>query len=103
MAAKRLPSARAAVVEMLRDPANSARRAAGPEALEGPQRPGHPDLARPEPARGVQPSPPLQGEPVPVLHSVRYYEKGESPLEYLTTRQWFVRLTDKKDRLLEMG
>ena len=45
----------------------------------------------------------MQTEPTAVLHSVRYYEKGESPLEYLTTRQWFVRLTDKKQRLIEMG
>ena len=46
---------------------------------------------------------PLMGEPRPTTQVVRYYEKGESPLEYLTSRQWFVRLLDKKDRLTEMG
>ncbi len=47
--------------------------------------------------------PPLRGEPRPTQQVVRYYEKGDSPLEYLTSRQWFVRLLDKKDRLIEMG
>ena len=47
--------------------------------------------------------PPLTGDPRPTKQVVRYYEKGESPLEYLTSRQWFVRLLDKKDRLTEMG
>ena len=46
---------------------------------------------------------PLQGEPRPVTHVVRYYERSQSPLEFLTTRQWFVRLMDKKDRLIEKG
>ena len=46
---------------------------------------------------------PLKGEPKAIQHSVRFYEKGDSPLEYLTSRQWFVRLLDKKERLIEMG
>jgi len=46
---------------------------------------------------------PLQGEPRPIEHAVRYYEKGDSPLEYLPTRQWFVRLLDKKPQLLAKG
>ena len=46
---------------------------------------------------------PLQGEPRPVTQMVRYYERSQSPLEFLTTRQWFVRLMDKKDRLIEKG
>ena len=45
----------------------------------------------------------LDGEPRPVTHSVKFYEKGERPLEYITTRQWFVRLLDKKDALLAKG
>jgi valyl-tRNA synthetase len=45
----------------------------------------------------------LQGEPTPVQHSVKFYEKGERPLEFVTTRQWFVRLLDKKDALLAKG
>lgn len=46
---------------------------------------------------------PLQGEPVPVDQSVKYFEKGERPLEFLSTRQWFVRLMDKKTDLLKSG
>jgi len=47
--------------------------------------------------------PPLQGEPQPVEHTVKYYEKGERPLELLSNRQWFVRLLDKKPALVAMG
>ena len=71
----RLEQARRIVVEQLRDPSNSA---AGNGA-------------------------PLQGEPRPIEHAVRFYEKGDSPLEFLPTRQWFVRLLDKKDALLAKG
>ncbi len=46
---------------------------------------------------------PLQGEPRQIKHAVRFYEKGDSPLEYLTNRQWFVRLLDKKDELIKRG
>jgi valyl-tRNA synthetase len=46
---------------------------------------------------------PLQGEPRPIEHAVKFYEKGDRPLEFITTRQWFVRLMDKKDALLEKG
>ncbi|MCH7907662.1 MAG: valine--tRNA ligase [Chloroflexi bacterium] len=46
---------------------------------------------------------PLQGEPRPIKHAVRFFEKGDSPLEYLTSRQWFVRLMDKKDELIRKG
>lgn len=46
---------------------------------------------------------PLKAEPRPITHSVRFFEKGDRPLEYLTTRQWFVRLIDKKSRLIDLG
>src|SRR2546426_466173 len=45
----------------------------------------------------------LRGEPEPVEHAVKYYEKGDRPLEFITTRQWFVRLLDKKEALLAKG
>ncbi|HEU4562867.1 MAG TPA: valine--tRNA ligase [Longimicrobium sp.] len=45
----------------------------------------------------------LMGEPSAIEHAVKYYEKGDEPLEFVPTRQWFVRLLDKTDRLLEMG
>jgi valyl-tRNA synthetase len=75
LAGKTVKQARAAVVELLRDPSASATGAGAP----------------------------LQGEPEPMEHAVRFYERGERPLEYVITRQWFVRLLDKKDRLLAKG
>jgi valyl-tRNA synthetase len=33
----------------------------------------------------------LCGEPEPVVHSVKFYEYGEAPLEIVTTRQWYIR------------
>lgn len=72
---KRVNQAKRITVELLQDPANSAT------------------------GNGA----PLQGEPKPITHPVRYFEKGDNPLEYLTSRQWFVRLLDKKDGLQEKG
>ncbi|MDA1279020.1 MAG: valine--tRNA ligase [Chloroflexi bacterium] len=72
---KRPPAAKSIMVDLLRDLENSAT------------------------GNGA----PLRDEPRPIQHPVRYYEKGDSPLEYLTTRQWFVRLLDKTDQMLEMG
>ena len=46
---------------------------------------------------------PLLGEPEPLNQEIKFYEKGDMPLEFITTRQWFVRLIDKKDLLLEKG
>ncbi|MBA30925.1 MAG: valine--tRNA ligase [Chloroflexi bacterium] len=46
---------------------------------------------------------PLVKNPREISHQVRYYEKGDNPLEYLTTRQWFVRLLDKKNDLIDAG
>ena len=46
---------------------------------------------------------PLQGDPKPIEHAVKYYEKGDRPLEFISTRQWFVRLLDKKAALLAKG
>ncbi len=45
----------------------------------------------------------LQGEPIPLTHDVKFYEKGDHPLEFMTTRQWFVRLLDKKELLMAKG
>jgi len=46
---------------------------------------------------------PLCGEPKPIEHPVKMYEKGERPLEIIPTRQWYVRIMDKKEALLEQG
>src|SRR6266511_1039609 len=45
----------------------------------------------------------LVGEPRPILHPVKFYEKGERPLEIVTSRQWFIRVLDHRERLLELG
>ena len=75
LAGKRVAGARQRVVELLRDPEG---RAAGDGA-------------------------PLVGDPKPTEQAVKHYEKGDRPLEFMTTRQWFVRLLDKKDELLARG
>jgi valyl-tRNA synthetase len=33
----------------------------------------------------------LLGEPRPITHPVKYYERGERPLEIVTSRQWYIR------------
>src|SRR6185437_4785400 len=33
----------------------------------------------------------LLGEPRPITHAVKFYEKGDRPLEIITTRQWYIR------------
>jgi valyl-tRNA synthetase len=45
----------------------------------------------------------LRGEPERIERPVKFFEKGERPLELIPTRQWYVRLLDKKQRLLEHG
>ena len=46
-------------------------------------------------------------EPAPVTHAVKFYEKGDAPLEIITARQWFLRSggTDGelRERLLARG
>jgi valyl-tRNA synthetase len=43
------------------------------------------------------------GEPRPITHAVKFYEKGERPLEIVTSRQWFFRTVDHSAELLERG
>src|SRR5690606_2988453 len=49
----------------------------------------------------------LDGEPKPITHAVKFYEKGDKPLEIVTTRQWYIRNggrdTDLREALLERG
>ena len=47
--------------------------------------------------------PPLVAEPRPLEHPVKFYEKGDRPLEFITTRQWFVRILEHKQALVEAG
>ncbi|HET7719327.1 MAG TPA: valine--tRNA ligase, partial [Acidimicrobiales bacterium] len=45
----------------------------------------------------------LVGEPKPITHPVKFFEKGSKPLEILTSRQWFIRTLDHRTELLERG
>jgi valyl-tRNA synthetase len=45
----------------------------------------------------------LVGEPRPVTHAVRFYERGERPLEIVSSRQWYVRTMPMRPQLLERG
>ncbi|MFI9100238.1 valine--tRNA ligase [Streptomyces fildesensis] len=33
----------------------------------------------------------MEGDPRPVTHTVKFFEKGDKPLEIVTTRQWYLR------------
>jgi valyl-tRNA synthetase len=45
----------------------------------------------------------LTSEPRPITHAVKFYEKGDRPLEIVTSRQWFIKTMDFRARLLERG
>ncbi|HYM00466.1 MAG TPA: valine--tRNA ligase, partial [Blastocatellia bacterium] len=75
LAGKTVKQAQKQIAELLKDPSGSA---AGVEA-------------------------PLVEDPMPIEHSVKFFEKGDRPLEFIPARQWFVRLLDKKERLIEFG
>ncbi|CAB4609338.1 unannotated protein [freshwater metagenome] len=47
------------------------------------------------------------GEPKPITHDVKFFEKGDKPLEIVSTRQWYIRNggrdADLRDRLIALG
>ena len=43
----------------------------------------------------------LVGEPTPIKHPVKFYERGDRPLEIVTSRQWYVRTMDERQALLD--
>jgi valyl-tRNA synthetase len=45
----------------------------------------------------------LIGEIRPIVHPVKFYEKGERPLEIVTSRQWFVETLVHREELLARG
>jgi valyl-tRNA synthetase len=45
----------------------------------------------------------LIGAPRPITHAVKFFEKGDRPLEIVTSRQWFIRTLDHRDALLARG
>ncbi|MFP4500526.1 MAG: valine--tRNA ligase [Candidatus Hydrogenedentota bacterium] len=38
-----------------------------------------------------------------ITHPVKFFEKGERPLELIPTRQWYTRIMDKKEALIAQG
>ena len=42
-------------------------------------------------------------EPRRIRHAVKYYEKGDKPLEVVTSWQWYIRTLNHKDLLLRLG
>ena len=75
LAGKRVDRARAAIVELLARPGSAA--AGGGSAL--------------------------RGAPRTIEHAVKFFEKGDRPLEFVPTRQWFVVLLEHRDALLGKG
>ncbi len=55
----------------------------------------------------LQASGELDGEPRPITHPVKFFEKGERPLEIVTSRQWYLRNggrdLDLRAELLALG
>ncbi|MHA7282711.1 valine--tRNA ligase [Arthrobacter sp. TMS2-4] len=49
----------------------------------------------------------LEGEPKKIVHPVNFYEKGDKPLEVVTSRQWYIRNggrdAAKRDALIQRG
>src|SRR5687767_9653867 len=45
----------------------------------------------------------LQGEPKPITHPVKFYEKGDRPLEIITSRQWFIKTIDYREDFIKRG
>ena len=45
----------------------------------------------------------LVGEPRPITHAVKFFEKGDRPLEIVTSRQWFIKTIEFREPLLERG
>jgi valyl-tRNA synthetase len=51
----------------------------------------------------LQQSGDLIGEPRPITHPVKFYEKGDRPLEIITSRQWFIKTMEFREQLLARG
>jgi valyl-tRNA synthetase len=49
----------------------------------------------------------MVGEPKPITHPVKFFEKGDKPLEIVSTRQWYIRNGGRdqllRDKLIEIG
>ncbi len=45
----------------------------------------------------------LDGEPEKIRRPVKFFEKGDRPLEFVISRQWFIPVMDKKKELIDQG
>ncbi len=45
----------------------------------------------------------LVEQPRKITHPVKFYEKGDKPLEVVASRQWFIRTLDHKEKLISLG
>lgn len=45
----------------------------------------------------------IDSPPKDITHAVKFFEKGDRPLELIPTRQWFTKIVDKKEDLIEQG
>jgi valyl-tRNA synthetase len=45
----------------------------------------------------------LVGEPRAITHAVKFYEKGDRPLEIVTSRQWFIKTIEFREALIARG
>jgi len=51
----------------------------------------------------LQQSGDLVGDPQPLTHAVKFFEKGERPVEIVTSRQWFIRTVEHSGALIARG
>ncbi|MCP6280322.1 valine--tRNA ligase, partial [Klebsiella pneumoniae] len=49
----------------------------------------------------------MEGEPKKIKHPVKFYEKGDKPLEIVASRQWYIRNggrdAERREKLIERG
>jgi len=45
----------------------------------------------------------MRGEPQPIRHAVKFYERGDRPLEIVTSRQWWIRTLVHREALIARG
>lgn len=48
-------------------------------------------------------APALVAEPKEIQHPVKFYEKGDRPLEFVPTRQWYIKTIEHQEKLIEQG
>ena len=59
--------------------------------------------ARPVVVEALRASGDLVGDPKPLTHHVKFYEKGDRPLEIVTSRQWFIKTMELRETLIARG